>query len=55
MKDLGTLKDFHGIELVRSKTGTFSSQRKYLMDLHTKTRMLGCKHANTPIERNHNL
>ena len=55
MKDLGTLKDFHGSELARSKTGTFLSQRKYLMDLHTKTRMLGCKHVDTLIEINHKL
>ena len=55
MKDLGTLTDFHGIELARSETGTLLSQGKYLMDLHTKTRMLGCNHADTPIEINHKL
>ena len=55
MKDLGTLKDFLEIELARSKIGTFLSQRKYVRDLLTKTRMLGCKHADTPIEINHKL
>ncbi|KAI5341611.1 hypothetical protein L3X38_009486 [Prunus dulcis] len=55
MKDLGTLKKFHEIELARLETGTFLSHGKYLMDVHTKTRMLGCKHADTSIEINHKL
>ncbi|CAL8991610.1 unnamed protein product [Prunus brigantina] len=55
MKDLGDLKYFLGIEVVRSKTGIFLSQRNYVMDLLTETGMLGCKPVDTPIEMNHKL
>ncbi|BBH02590.1 HXXXD-type acyl-transferase family protein [Prunus dulcis] len=55
MKDLGDLKCFLGIEVARSKIGIFLSQRKYVMDLLTETRMLGCKPIDTPIEMNHKL
>ena len=37
MKDLGDLKYFLGIEVVRSKNSIFLSQRKYVMDLLTET------------------
>ena len=55
MKDLGDLKYFLGIEVARSKTYIFMSQRKYVLDLLTETGMLGCKLADTPIEMNHKL
>ncbi|KAI5317138.1 hypothetical protein L3X38_036845 [Prunus dulcis] len=55
MKDLGDLKYFLGIEVARSTTGTFLSQRKYVLDLLTETGMLGCKPVDTPIEMNHKL
>ncbi|XP_034224126.1 uncharacterized mitochondrial protein AtMg00810-like [Prunus dulcis] len=55
MKDLGDLKYFLRIEVVRSKIGIFMSQRKYVMDLLTETGMLGCKPADTLIEINHKL
>ncbi|BFG20736.1 hypothetical protein CerSpe_070100 [Prunus speciosa] len=55
MKDLGALKYFLGIEVARSKTSIFLSQRKYVMDLLSETGMLGCKPADTPIEMNHKL
>ncbi|CAL9016681.1 unnamed protein product, partial [Prunus brigantina] len=55
MKDLGTLKYFLGIEVSRSHQGIFLSQRKYVMDLLTETRMMGCKPVNTPMEENHKL
>ncbi|XP_028101868.1 uncharacterized protein LOC114301153 [Camellia sinensis] len=55
MKDLGKLIYFLGIEVVRSKHGVFLSQQKYVLDLLTKTGMLGCKPAETPIEMNHKL
>ncbi|CAL8138863.1 unnamed protein product [Prunus armeniaca] len=55
MKDLGDLKHFLGIEVARSKTSIFLSQRKYVMDLLTETEMLGYKPADTPIEMNHKL
>ncbi|XP_020417916.1 uncharacterized protein LOC109948642 [Prunus persica] len=55
MKDLGDLKYFLGIEVVRSTIGIFLSQIKYVLDLLTETRMLGCKPVDTPIEMNHKL
>ena len=55
MKQLGDLKYFLGIEVARSKHGIFLSQRKYILDLLTETRMLGCKPVDTPIEQNHKL
>ena len=48
------LKDL-GIEVARSKSGIFLSQRKYVFDLLTETSMLDCKPAETPIEMNHKL
>ncbi|XP_021807743.1 uncharacterized protein LOC110751560 [Prunus avium] len=55
MKNLGDLKYFLGIEVARSTTGIFMSQRKYVLDLLTETGMLGCKPVDTPIEMNHKL
>ena len=52
IKDLGGLKYFLGIEFSRSKRGIFVSQRKYVLDLLSETRLLGCKAAETPIEHN---
>ncbi|XP_021818432.1 uncharacterized protein LOC110760477 [Prunus avium] len=55
MKDLGDLKYFLGIEVARSTTGIFLSQRKYVLDVLTETGMLGCKPVDTPIEMNNKL
>ena len=55
MKDLGNLKYFLGIEVLRSKRGIFISQRKYILDLLAETGMLDCKPADTPITTNHGL
>lgn len=55
MKDLGTLKYFLGIEVLRSKQGIFINQKKYTLDLLTETGMLDCKPAATPIAMNHGL
>uniref|UniRef100_A0A803LPC8 Reverse transcriptase Ty1/copia-type domain-containing protein n=1 Tax=Chenopodium quinoa TaxID=63459 RepID=A0A803LPC8_CHEQI len=55
MKDLGNLKYFLGIEVLRSKQGIFIHQRKYILDLLAETGMLGCKPAETPIVENHGL
>ena len=36
MKDLGNLKYFLGIEVLRSKRGIFMNQKKYVLDLWQK-------------------
>lgn len=55
MKDLGNLKYFLGIEVLRSKQGIFMYQKKYILDLLAETGMLDCKPAETPIVVNHGL
>ena len=42
-KDLGMLKYFLGIEVMRSKRGIFLSQRKYVLDLLSKIGKLAKK------------
>ncbi|KAJ9173839.1 hypothetical protein P3X46_016935, partial [Hevea brasiliensis] len=48
-KDLGLLKYFLGIEVMRSKKGIFLSQRKYVLDLLTETGKLGAKPCSAPM------
>ena len=55
MKDLGRLKYFLGIEVLRSKQGIFICQKKYILDLLAKTEMIECKHADTQMVVNHGL
>ena len=55
MKNLGGLKYFLGIEVVRSSEGIFLSQRKYVLDLLAETGMLNCKPVDTPTVQNHGL
>ena len=55
MKDLGNLKYFLGIEVLRSKKGIFINQKKYVLDLLAEVGMLDCKPAETPIVANHRL
>ncbi|KAL0552209.1 hypothetical protein IC582_011315 [Cucumis melo] len=52
IKDLGNLKIFLGMKVAKSKEGISISQRKYTIDLLTKTSMLGCCPTDTPIEFN---
>ena len=53
MKNLGELKYFLGIEVLRSKQGIFINQKKYILDLLAETGMIDCKHAETPMVVNH--
>ena len=46
-KDLGMLKYFLGVEVMRSKHGIFSSQRNYVLDLLFKKPKLGAKPCNS--------
>ena len=48
-KDLGMLKYFLGIEVMRRKHGIFLSQRKYVFNLLSKTRNLGVKPCSSPM------
>ena len=52
MKNLGGLKYFLGIEVMRSKQGITLSQRKYILDLLAEVGMLDCKPADTPLVQN---
>jgi hypothetical protein len=49
MKDLGSLKFFFGIEVLRCKFEIFLSQRKYVFDLLKETSMTGYKPVSTPL------
>ena len=53
-KDLGILKYFLGVEVMRSKRGILS-QRKYVLDLLSKTRKLAAKSCHSPIAQSLNL
>ncbi|XP_019234868.1 PREDICTED: uncharacterized protein LOC109215290 [Nicotiana attenuata] len=55
MKDLGELRYFLGIEVMRSKEGIVLNQRKYALELISKVGLSGCKPASTPMELNHKL
>ena len=48
-KDLGMLRYFLGIEVMRSKHKIFLSQWKYVLDLLSKTEKLGVKPCSSPM------
>ena len=48
-KDLGMLRYFLGVEVMRSKHGIFLSQRKYVHDLLSETGKLGAEPCSSPM------
>ncbi|XP_070047032.1 uncharacterized mitochondrial protein AtMg00810-like [Nicotiana tomentosiformis] len=52
LKDLGELRYFLGIEVLRSKAGVILNQRKYVLELIFDMGLSGAKPAITPIETN---
>ena len=55
VEDLGNLKYFLGMEIVRLREGIYVSKRKYTLDLLTETYILGFRLADTSIELNAKL
>ena len=51
-KDLGMLKNFLGVEVMRSKQGIILSQRKYVLDMLSETGKLDAKPCSTPMTPN---
>ena len=54
-KDLGMLMYFLDVEVMRSKHGIFLSQRKYVLDLLSRTVKLGAKPCSSPMARSLHL
>ena len=54
-KDLGMLKYFLGVEVMRKKCGIFLSQRKYVLDLLSETRKLAIKPCQSPMTQSLHL
>ncbi|KAF3614725.1 putative deacetylvindoline O-acetyltransferase-like [Capsicum annuum] len=52
LKDLGQLKYFLGIEVLRSSAGVILNQRKYILELINDTGISGAKPAPTSLESN---
>ena len=52
MKDLGELKYFLGIEMVRSRKGIWMLQKQYATNVLKKSGMFGCKPISVPLEKN---
>ncbi|MCO5610288.1 hypothetical protein L7F22_064524 [Adiantum nelumboides] len=52
MKDLGELRYFLGIEMIRSEGGIWLSQKKYGLDMLMKYSMADCKSISTPLDQN---
>ena len=51
-KDLGMLKYFLGVKVMRNKQEILLSQRKYVLDLLSETGKLGAKPCSTPMTPN---
>jgi hypothetical protein len=55
MKDLGELKFFLGIEVIRTPEGIWLLQRQYALDMLSKYGMVGCKPISVPLNQNGKL
>ncbi|XP_070054675.1 uncharacterized mitochondrial protein AtMg00810-like [Nicotiana tomentosiformis] len=55
MKELGELRYFMGIEVMRSNKGILLNQRKYDLQLISEVGLSSCKPVSTPMEQNHKL
>lgn len=55
MKDLGNLRYFLGIEILKSKDGLLLNQRKYVLQPISEVGLSGAKTVSTPLEFNHKL
>ena len=52
MKDLGDLRYFLGIEVIRTDEGIWLSQRQYALDMLSKYGMADCKPISVPLDPN---
>jgi hypothetical protein len=50
MSDLGALHHFLGVNVHRTSTGLFLSQRQYALDLLERANMSNCNPTSTPID-----
>jgi hypothetical protein len=55
MKDLGELKFFLGIEVIKTPEGIWLSQQQYALDMLSKYGMGGCKPISVPLNQNGKL
>jgi hypothetical protein len=55
MKDLGELKFFLGIEVIKTLEGIWLLQRQYALDMLSKYGMVGCKPISVPLNQNGKL
>jgi hypothetical protein len=55
MKDLGELKFFLGIEVIRTPEGIWLLQQQYALDMLSKYGMVGCKPTSVPLDQNDKL
>ena len=52
MKDLGELRYFLGLEVIRCDAAIWLSQRQYSLDMLSKYGMTACKPLSVPLEQN---